>query len=405
MEGAIEGVKVIDLTWYITGPYCTKLLADYGADVIKIERPGFGDPARRFPPFLKDDPHPEKSGLFLHLNTNKKGITLNLKTQEGRSIFLRLIEDADLVVENFSPGVMSRLGLDYSSLEKINPRLVMLSISNFGQTGPYRDFKASELVLNAFGTAMKSCGNLEREPLKMGGRVVQYQAGALAAVAAMTAIIGREIHGTGQHIDFSITEALLGSIDRRGPLLVASQYTGETEPRLVPGGSQWGACPDGVYPCKDGYFDVVGGPLWWPRLYEMLGKPNELSDPRYGSAEWQSDPVHQAEILSFFYPWAMERTREEIMEEATRAEQVCGALYTPADLLKNPHFLEREYFKEIDHPIVKKLKYSGPPCWPEGSPCKKPKPAPLLGQHNEEIYGKLGYTRDDIILLRASGVI
>ena len=189
MEQALNDVQVIDLTWYISGPYCTKLLADYGADVIKIEKPGEGDPARKFPPFLNDEPDPEKSGLFLHLNTSKKGITLNLKSNEGKKIFSRLVEKADLVVENFSPGVMERIGLDYPTLEKINPRLVMVSISNFGQTGPYRGFKASELVLNAMGTPMKSCGNNQREPLKMGGRVVQYQGGALAAVSAMGGLL------------------------------------------------------------------------------------------------------------------------------------------------------------------------------------------------------------------------
>ena len=136
-EQALSDVKVLDLTWYIAGPYCTKLLADYGADVIKVERPGAGDPARSMGPFLGDDPHPEKSGLFLHLNTNKRGITLNLKSQACKRIFKELVKDVDILVESFSPRVMPSLGLGYEELEKLNPRLVMTSISNFGQTGPY----------------------------------------------------------------------------------------------------------------------------------------------------------------------------------------------------------------------------------------------------------------------------
>ena len=405
MEQALNDVQVIDLTWYISGPYCTKLLGDYGADVIKIEKPGEGDPARRFPPFLNDEPNPEKSGLFLHLNTNKKGITLNLKSNEGKKIFTRLVEKVDLVVESFSPGVMERMGLDYPTLEKINPRLVMVSISNFGQTGPYRDFKASELVLNAMSTPMKSCGNNQREPLKMGGRVVQYQGGALAAVSAMGGLLASKIQGIGQYIDVAISEVHMASVDRRGPLLVASQYTGESEPRIEPGGSQWGGCPDGVYPCKDGYWDVIGGIMWWPNIFKMIGEPEALADPRYGSAEWQKDPERKAEILPFVYNWAMARTREEIAEAAGKARQPAAPLYATADLLANPHLAERGYFVEVEHPVAGKLKYAGPPCWPEETPWKIRRPAPLLGEHTDEILRGLDYGTEEIVKLRACGVI
>lgn len=197
MEMALSDIKVLDLTWYIAGPYCTKLLADYGAEVIKIEKPGCGDPARRMPPFFKDDPDPEKSGLFLHLNTNKRSITLNLKTEAGKDIFKKLVKKADIVVENFSPRVMSSLGLSYAELEKINPMIVMTSISNFGQAGPYRDFKASELVLSAMGSAMRSCGQPDREPLKLYGNVLQYQSGAVSAVATMGTLFGARTMGEG----------------------------------------------------------------------------------------------------------------------------------------------------------------------------------------------------------------
>jgi len=160
MEQALSDVKVLDLTRFVAGPYCTKLLADYGADVIKIEKPGEGDPTRRMGPFLGDDPHPDKSGLFLHLNTSKRGITLNLKSEIGKKIFRELVKGVDILVENFSPRVMPGLGLEYEALETLNPRLVMTSISNFGQSGPYRDFKASELILYGMGGAMNETGTL-----------------------------------------------------------------------------------------------------------------------------------------------------------------------------------------------------------------------------------------------------
>jgi len=163
MEQALSDVRVLDLTHYVAGPYCTKLLADYGAEVVKIEKPGEGDGARRMGPFLGDGPHPEKSGLFLHLNTSKKGITLNLKTRTGIEIFKKLVKDVDILVENFEPRVMTSLGMDYETLADINPRLVMTSISNFGQTGPYRDYKATELVISAMGPHMFFEGEHNRE--------------------------------------------------------------------------------------------------------------------------------------------------------------------------------------------------------------------------------------------------
>ena len=157
-QKALDGVKVLDLTHHIAGPYCTKLMADYGAEVIKIERPGLGDGARQMGPFYKNDPHPEKSGFFLYLNTNKKGITLNLKSTTGINIFKDLVREADIVVENFRPGVMARLGIGYDSLSEINPELVMTSISNFGQSGPYRDFNSTEIVADAMGGWMHVVG-------------------------------------------------------------------------------------------------------------------------------------------------------------------------------------------------------------------------------------------------------
>ncbi|MGH8056805.1 MAG: CaiB/BaiF CoA transferase family protein [Candidatus Entotheonellia bacterium] len=182
---ALADVTVLDLTHHIAGPYCTKLLADFGAEVMKVERPDGGDPARRYGPFPHDEPHPERSALFLHLNTNKRGITLNLKSSAGREILRALVREVDILVENFTPHVMPKLGLAYAALESLNPRLVMTSISNFGQTGSYRDYKAQDIVMYAMGGAMNQTGVREREPLKMAGNLMQYQAGNMAAAATM----------------------------------------------------------------------------------------------------------------------------------------------------------------------------------------------------------------------------
>lgn len=219
---ALSDLRVLDLTWYIAGPYCTKLLADYGAQVIKVERPGRGDPARRMGPFPNDEPHPEKSGLFLYLNTNKKSVTINLKSTTGIELLRELVREADVLVENFAPRVMPSLGLSYHMLSNINPALVMVSISNFGQIGPYRDYRASELILYGIGGAMNATGTLDGGPLKLGGNVVQYQAGVVAAVATMGAVLASRFRGVGQHVDISIIETQLGSIDRRSTNLLSS---------------------------------------------------------------------------------------------------------------------------------------------------------------------------------------
>ncbi|MDO8672531.1 MAG: CoA transferase, partial [Dehalococcoidia bacterium] len=286
-EQALTGVKVIDLTHMIAGPYCTRMLADYGADVIKVEKPGLGDGGRRLGPFLANEPHPDKSGTFAYLNANKRGVTLNLKSETGRAILLRLIEDAGILVESFAPRVMSGLGLSYDRLKEINPGLLMVSISNFGQTGPYRDFKASELVHNAMGGETYSRGLSIREPLKLGGNAVQCQAGTIAAAATSIALWDAEESGVGDHLDISIFETQISTIDTRGPSLVGYQFTKRVAQRKVPGASR--GYPSGVYMCSNGYFQIAGEIQFWGRLMKMLDYPEELSDPAMGTAAGQAD--------------------------------------------------------------------------------------------------------------------
>ena len=214
-EQALSDIKVLDFAHHIAGPYCTKLLADYGADVIKVERPGSGDVSRRLGPFLGNIPHPEKSGLFLHLNTSKRSITLNLKTEAGRKIAHELVADVDIVVESFRPGTMSSFGLGYDDLKAINPALVMTSVSNFGQTGPYKAYRGSEIIFYGMGGEMGSTGLEDREPVKLGGTVGLYQTGSMAAVATMGALFAARYQDIGQHVDVSIMETQLSTQDRR----------------------------------------------------------------------------------------------------------------------------------------------------------------------------------------------
>lgn len=405
LEQPLSGVTVLDLTWHITGPYCTKLLADYGADVIKVERPGKGDPTRAMGPFLKDDPDLEKSGLFLHLNTNKKGITLNLKTATGKKILKELAKKADILVESFSPRVMPSLGLDYPVMKEINPKLVMVSISSFGQTGPYRDFKASEIVEYAMGGEMYSTGIAGREPLKLGGNVIQYQAGTIAAVATLGAFYAAESQGVGQHVDVSIMETQAGTADRRIMYILGYIMAGVITTRWPPPREavRMLIMPQGVYPCRDGFVNTLSLPQWWPRYIEALGMPELKDDPRFQN-------IYSAEAgLEFdaiWYSWLADHDKQELFDIFIKSKIASAPVNSPEDLLKYVHLKARGYFVEIDRPVTGRLTYTGAPFKMSESPWKIRRPAPLLGQHNQEIYcDLLGYSKEELVKLREGGVI
>ena len=404
MDQALSDVKVLDLTHHIAGPYCTKLLADYGADIIKVERPGEGDPARKMGPFFEDDPHPEKSGLFLHLNTSKRGITLNLKSETGKKIFRKLVNGVDILVENFSPRVMLSLGFEYEKLEALNPKLVMTSISNFGQTGPYRDFKASELILYGMGGAVNDTGVLDRYPLKKGGNVIQYQAGVISAVATMLAFLTSRAQGIGQHVDVSIFESQMGTIDRRMSQLLTYQYNGEITYRMDPEEERPGF-PVGVYPCADGFFHIAGGFVFWPRVAQMIGRPDLVTDQGFSTPQGQRDPDNLERFLVIWYPWIIEHTKKEIIEAGQAAGVLCGPINTTEDLVNDPHWEAREFWAEVDHPVTGKVTYPGAPFKMKETPWQVSRPAPLLGQHNEEVYGELGYSKEDLVRLKEGGII
>ncbi|GBD11389.1 Succinyl-CoA:(R)-benzylsuccinate CoA-transferase subunit BbsE [bacterium HR23] len=400
---ALSDLKVLDFTQAIAGPYCTKLLADFGADVIKVERPDGGDPSRRWGPFPNDDPHPEKSGLFLLLNTNKRSITLNLKTEAGKKIARQLVEWADIVVESFRPGTMAKFGLDYPTLHALKPTLVYTSISNFGQTGPYRDYLASEIIIYGMGGELYSTGLDFREPVKMYGTVCQFLAGNIAAVATMGAVFVARLQSIGQQVDISLMETQLGNQDRRMPALVAYQYTGEVSGRIPLGQAGY---PIGIYPCKDGYFEIMSGLGRFRQAAEMLGNPDWLQDPKWYTPTAQQDPALKEEFEAHFFPWLMEHTMAELWEIAQRHRVLSAPVNTVADVVNDPVFNERGAFIEVEHPVAGKVKMPSRPFLMSETPWQLRRPAPLLGQHNEEVLcGLLGYSKEDLVKLREQNVI
>ena len=403
---ALSNIKVLDFTQTIAGPYCTKLLADYGADVIKVEKPGTGDGARTLGPFPRDEPHPEKSGTFLHLNTNKRSITLDLKTSHGQEIARNLATQVDAVVESFRPGTMDGFGLGYDALSQLNPALTYTSLSNFGQTGPYRDWRGSEVIFYGMGGELYSTGVAEKEPVKLGGTVGLYQSGVVAAFATLGAVLGSKVDGDGQHIDISLMEVQTGSIDRRMSMLMAYQYNGEITERVPLGeASGAGGYPAGVYPCEDGFFQITGGGKYFERVRNMMGNPEELDGDEWLTPAAQADEEMQGLFEAYFYPWLLDRSKHEAWSQAQASRVLCGPLNTMADLLGDETFRGRGAFEEVDHPVAGSFTYPGRPFMMNASPWSIRRPAPLLGQHTDEILTELGMSDSDIESLRSEGVI
>jgi crotonobetainyl-CoA:carnitine CoA-transferase CaiB-like acyl-CoA transferase len=400
---AIEGVRVLDLTHHLCGPYATKLLADFGADVIKIERPGAGDLARRLGPFKDDDPHPEKSGIFAYLNTNKRSVTLDLAAPAGRDVFFDLLATADLVVENFRPGVLDGLGIGYGVLTARRPGISLLSISNFGQNGPYRDWAGSELVLFAMGGEMYSMGVAEREPIKMAGTAALFQAGAAAAVAAIGALYGGALGRGGEHLDISIFEAQFASVDRRHAWVIGYQYTGRVK-RRTPLEAAVGY-PAGVYPCADGFVEISGTGSRWPGTVRMLGSPPELTGPEWLAPGAGRSPELKERFDAVFYPWLADHTKRQVWQAAQAQRVLCAPLYTVEDLFTDPVIAGRGFFVECERPHLGHFTMPGRPFVMSETPWSLRRPAPLLGEHTGEVLGELGYDADRLAALRRAGVV
>lgn len=398
-ERALEGITVLDLSQCISGPYCTKMLAAFGAEVIKVEKPGEGDVARRMGPFLEDKPHPERSGLFLYLNTGKKSITLDTGSSTGLKIIKELARTADVLVENFEPRVMPGLGLDYETLVKINPRLVMTSISSFGQTGPYRDYKATSIIEYALSGHLYINGEPDREPLQGPGPQPEYQGGLHGFFGTMVALYSREDTGLGQHVDVSTVECMSGFHQ-----FTINYYTYGGEIKRREGNRYSGNAPVTLYPCQDGYVSLsASAPLQRELLYALIGMPELRDDTRFMTRE---DLIANADAFdALVQPWFKERKKDEIFHTCAEWRVPCAPVSNPNDLLDDPHFKARGFWVELDHPEAGRLTYPGAPFKMSETPWQAGR-APLLGEHNQEIYcQRLGYTREDLVKLRERGVI
>lgn len=400
-DQALRHLKVIELCTLVTGPYCTKLLADFGAEVIKIEPPGIGDCARRRGPFLHDIPDPELSGLFLHLNTNKLSITLDVTTETGKGILKELIKQADILIEDNPPRVMQKQGLTYSDLESLNPRLVMTSITPFGQTGPYRDYKAYELNSHHAGgegyLLPIHSDDPDREPVKPGGIVGDCICGLSAALATLTATYAMVETGGGQHIDLSKQDVLMSLVQMH---VCTFANLGEVHQRLTKGFLM-------VLPmeCQDGYIIItVVTDREWRSLVECMGSPAWALDEKFLS--WANRHWYSDEINPRVQAWVRQFKKDELFHKLQAKGVAAAPVNTAEDLAQSVQLQERGFFADIGHPLAGILKYPTVAYQLSETPWRATRPAPLLGQHNEQVYcGRLGFSKDRLTKLRESGVI
>jgi len=402
MVGPLEGLRVLDLTQGIAGPFATKHFSDFGAEVLKVEMPGRGDPSRRIGPFPGDTPDPERSALFLTLNTGKQSVTLNLKSATGQAILRRLAADADLVIESFRPGTLERLGLGPDVLRAVNPRTSLVRLSNFGQSGPYRDWDGDDMTLYAMGGVLSVTMTEGREPVKIGLFAPLFLAGAAAAAFAMGAFFSGRQAGRGERADIAIQEVLAASMDRGGSNLVAWEYSGALY--FIPGQNpRTTALPNGVFPTKDGYVHVTVAPAWWDRLCRTIDRPDWIDDPEL--VPHLLDINYAPVVDEVFYPWLLSHTKQEVMERAQAEGLPVGAINTMKDVATDPHLAARGFFVELDHPAMGRQRYPGVPFRMSDTPGELRR-APLLGEHTASILGeRLGYRAEDVIRLRQRGVI
>ena len=402
-EQTLSDVKVVEWGSFISAPYCTKLMADMGAEVIKIETPGIGDDSRNYGPFFNDVPDSEASGLFLYLNTNKLGVTLDLSQQTGREMLLKLLKDADILVTNHTPRFMKKLKLDFNSLKKVNPNLIMTTITPYGLTGPYKDWKAYDLNICALGGITNAIGTPDREPitppLSQGG----YQSGLISAIATLMALFARDMTGKGLQID--IGEVECWATFHIG--VAAQSFLEEGRVRRRSGNrALHRPFPDEVIACKDGSISIdLPQKRQWQRFLDLIGNPEWANDPifedRLKTADEYCDQADE-----YLKQWTMQHTKAEIFRMCQEKKVPCAPIRTMEEVVNDEHLKGRGYFVDIKHPKTGSLKYPGVGYKLSKTPFTARRPAPLLGEHNEEIYcRRLGLSKEELVALRRAEVI
>lgn len=391
MYSFLSGVRVLDLSEEPAGAYASRLLAHYGAQVIKVEPPA-GDPLRAWGPFPDDRPDPEKSGLFLYLNADKRGITLNIDESDGRDLLLRLAGGVDAVIRSYRPGASST-GVTEEELLSAAPRLAITTVSPFGKGGPYADYKGSDLIAWAASSALAFTGQAEREPLIIGTGLSYYATGTLAAIATLGALFKDE---TRQSADVGLLDGMVqlygSSPINRGKLMFDMPRGVARDPI------------SGPHLCKNGYVGINPlSPQHWPMFCAMAGLTELVDDPRFNTSPGRAR--NAAELEAYIGPWFMERTKEEIFEMSLAYSLPTAFVTTAPDILALEQHEAREFLEDLPIPGHAPIRMpSRPVHFPQMKPSRS-SPAPRLGEHNEEVYSSLGLTPSDLRELRNKGLV
>ena len=384
MNKALSGVRVLDFTQVLAGPFCTMNLADFGAEVIKIERPGTGDGSRIFGPFVN-----AQSGYYTLVNRGKKGITLDLK--RGKDIIYDMVKKCDIVVENFKPGVMDKLGYSYEKLKEINPGIIYCSISGFGQDSPMRDLPAYDIVAQGMSGMMSITGYPDTPPARVGSSLGDVSAGLYAVTAILVALYNRERTGKGQYVDVALLDSVFAFVETN----VVRYTIGGVHPTRV-GARHPLSAPFDIYRCKDAHVIIaVASDPHFAKLCEMIGQPDLIKDPKFDSDPHRSE--NDVELKAILEKFFADYTVAEAIEMMQARSIPCGPLCTVDEACENPSILKREMLVEIDQPGMGKVKITGNPMKLSETPADPRHPAPLLGQDTKEVLHDIfGYSDEQI---------
>ncbi|SMQ81795.1 formyl-CoA transferase [Bacillus sp. OV166] len=392
---ALEGIKILDLSRTLAGPFSTMLLGDMGADVIKVEQPGQGDESRRFTPPTWND----ESCYYLSSNRNKRSITVDLKSEEGKEIIYKLAKDADVLVENFRTGTLDKLGYGYETIKKINPRLVYCSISGFGRTGPERNRAGYDLLLQGFGGLMSITGDANSGPAKAGMSIVDLTTGMFAAYGILSALFSAQRTGKGQFVDVSLLDGQVVLLNH-----LATGYLATGKPAGRMGSAHPSIVPYQSFRAKD--MDIilaVANDRLWTKCCQALDWIDLIEDPRF---ETNAKRVaHRQELINIMSERLITMESKDIFERMDNAGVPCGPIHTIDQVLNHPQVQAREMMIDIEHPNVKNLKVPGFPVKLSETPSNLRRYPPLLGEHTDEVLEELGYSRTQIENLKSGMVI
>lgn len=398
---ALENLTVLDLTRVLAGPFCTMMLADMGANVIKIEVPNGGDDTRTYPPMREENLNGERESLyFANINRNKRGVTLNLKAPEGKEIFKKLVETADIVVENYRPGVMDKLGLGYDVLREINPRVIYAAVSGFGCYGPYHLRPGYDILAQAMGGMMSITGAKGGAPTRAGSALGDILGGLHVTIGILAAVNARSITGVGQRVDVSLMDSVIAATENTALKYLES---GVIPPRM---GNRYAAVsPYDAFRCKDGVVIIAAGNQ---RLYEklcteILNRPDMITDPRFTDMPGRlaNQDAIQEVVEEVLADYTMQEATDWILSKGIPA----GPILDVSQILDDPHVKAREMFVEMDHPTLGKITVNGCAIKLMDTKPSVRTPAPALGQHNTEILTGLGYSEENVKQLAEAGVI